>query len=399
MPATFPATKAESWADAITLRPTGEPDPDCSGVPRFALLETRGPDPRALALSAVVLSALLSLLILLPRFQSVTRAPSAETVTLLVASPEPRTLPEISTTKNSSESSTLLPQSAEPATAKPPSPELAESRSAPLEAEPLIPDLVAAEPIPLELMEMPPPISIQAERAVAETAPTATPAAMEAPKLNPTAVPLGSISNVVTHNLKLVPDAAGPTRVTASDAPKIGPESLGGLPLSQLIEDQAGLAAGLAALPSAQRLGLPRVSIRVNAEWLEALAKTQERLYFSITTPEADREVLAYVPGTHSFSLERPERPLWQIHDGERVPGLAALRAAAGRWLGVSPTLVGLYTWHPPVFENALRMFVLERMQELHVQLGPHDVVTVRLAAGSEGTVMNLEPIRGDGSR
>jgi hypothetical protein len=222
---------------------------------------------------------------------------------------------------------------------------------------------------------------------------------MEAPKLNPKAVPLGSINNVVTHNLKLVPDAAGPTRVTARDVPKIGPESLGALPLSQLIEDEAGLAAGLAALPSAQRLSLPRVSIRVNSEWFEALPKTQERLYFSITTPEADREVLAYVPDTHSFNLERPERPLWQIHDGERVPALAELRAAAGRWLGVSPTLVGLYTWHPPVLENALRMFVLERMHELHVHLGPRDVVTVRLAAGSEGAVMNLEPIRGDGSR
>ena len=399
MPATFPATKAEGWAEAITLRPVGEPDPDCRGVPRFALLETRGPDPRALALSAVVLSALLSLLILLPRFQSVTRAPSAETVTLLVASPEPRTLPDISTTKNSSESSTLLPQSAEPATAKPPSPELAESRSAPLEAEAIIPDSVAAEPIPLEVMETPPPIPIQPERAVAETAPTATPAAMEAPKPNPGPVPLDSVNNVVVHALKLATDTAGPTRVTARDVPKIGTESLGALPLSQLIEDQAGLAAGLAALPSAQRLSLPRVSIRVNAEWLEALPRTQERLYFSITTPEADHEVLAYVPGTHSLSLERPERPLWQIHDGERVPALAELRAAAGRWLGISPTLVGLYTWHPPVFENALRMFVLERMQELHVHLGPRDVVTVRLAAGSEGAVMNLEPIRGDGSR
>jgi hypothetical protein len=169
------------------------------------------------------------------------------------------------------------------------------------------------------------------------------------------------------------------------------------LPLSQLIEDQDGLAAGLAALPSVERLSLPRVSIRVNTEWLEALPKTQERLYFSITTPEADREVLAYVPDTHSFNLERPERPLWQIHDGERVPALAELRAAAGRWLGVSPTLVGLYTWHPPVFEDALRMFVLERMQELHVHWGPRDVVTVRLASGSEGAVMNLEPLREDG--
>lgn len=399
MPATFPATKAESWADAITLRPAGGPDPDCSVVPRFALLETRGPDPRALALSAVVLSALVSLLIMLPRFQSVTRAPNPETVTLLVLPPEPRTPTDISMAKNSSESSTLLPQSAEPVTTKPPSPELTESRYAPLEAEPLPPDLFAAEPIPLELLETPPPIPIQPKLSVAETAPTATPAAMEAPKLNPGPAPLGSVNDVVVHDLKLAPDTAGPTRVTARDVPKIGPESLGGLPLSQLIEDQAGLAAGLAALPSAQRLRLPRVSIRVNAEWLEALPKTQERLYFSITTPEADREVLAYVPDTHSFNLERPERPLWKIHDGERVPALAELRAAAGRWLGVSPKLVGLYTWHPPVFEDALRMFVLERMQELHLHLGPRDVVTVRLAAGSEGAVMNLEPIRGDGSR
>jgi hypothetical protein len=397
MPATFPATKAESWADAITLRPAGEPDPEWSGVPRFALLETRGPDPRALALSAVVLSALVSLSIILARFQSVTRAPRGETVTSLVEPPESRTLTDSSTTKNSSESSTLLLQSAETVTAEPPSPELAGSRPpsapvqpirpTPLKAESIIPDSVAAEPIPRELMETPPPTPIRPEPAVAETAPPATP------------VPLGSINDVVTHNLKVVPDAAGPTRVTASDVPKIGPESLGALPLSQLIEDEAGLAAGLAALPSAQRLSLPRVSIRVNSEWFEALPKTQERLYFSITTPEADREVLAYVPDTHSFNLERPERPLWQIHDGERVPALAELRAAAGRWLGVSPTLVGLYTWHPPVLENALRMFVLERMQELHVHLGPRDVVTVRLAAGSEGAVMNLEPISGDGLR
>ena len=399
MSATFPATKAESWADAIMLRPVGEPDPDGIGVPRFALLETRGPDPMALLLSVVILTGLVSLSLILGRIPSVTRAPRAETVTLLVVPPEPRTLPDISTMKNSSTSSALLPQAAEPVTGKPPSPELTKSQSAPLKAEPPTHDLVAAEPIPLELVEKPPPIPIQPERAAASTAPTATPAAMEAPKLNPGPVPLGSVNNVVVHDLKLAPDTAGPTRVTARDVPKIGLESLGGLPLSQLIEDQAGLAAGLAALPSAQRLSLPRVSIRVNAEWLEALPKTQERLYFSITTPEADREVLAYVPGTHSFSLERPERPLWQIHDGERVPALAELRAAAGRWFAVSPKLVGLYTWHPPLFENALRMFVLERMQELHVHLDPRDVVTVQLASGSEGAVMNLEPIREDAAR
>jgi hypothetical protein len=397
MPATFPAAKAESWAEAIILRPVGEPEPDGSDVPRFALLETGGPDPRALLLSVVILTGLVSLSLILGRFPSVTRTPRAETVTLLVAPPELRTLPDIPSIKNSSESSTLLPQAAEPVTDKPPLPEPAKSQSAPIKAEPLTPDLVAAKPIPPELMEKPPPIPIQPERAVASTAPAATPAAMEAPKLNPGPVSPGSSNDVVVHDLKVAPDIGGPTRVTARDVPTAGPESLGGLPLSQLIEDQDGLAAGLAALPSVERLSLPRVSIRVNTEWLEALPKTQERLYFSITTPEADREVLAYVPDTHSFNLERPERPLWQIHDGERVPALAELRAAAGRWLGVSPTLVGLYTWHPPVFEDALRMFVLERMQELHVHWGPRDVVTVRLASGSEGAVMNLEPLREDG--
>jgi hypothetical protein len=397
MPATFPATKAESWAEAIILRPVGEPDPEGRGVPRFALLETWGPDPRALLLSIVILTGLVSLSIILGRFPSVTRAPRAETVTLLVAPPEPRTLPDISTMKNPSESPTLLPQAAEPVTANPPAPELPEPQPASITTEPVTPGLVAAKPIPPELREKPMPIPIPPERAVASTAPTSTPVAMEAPKQNPGPVSPGP-GDVVVHDLKLAPDTVGPTRVTASDVPKAGPESLGGLPLSQLIEDQDGLAAALAALPSAERLSLPRVSIRVNAEWLEALPKTQERLYFSVTTPEADREVLAYLPDSHSFNLERPEQPLWQIHDGERVPALAELRAAAGRWLGVSATLVGLYTWHPPVFEDALRMFVLERMQELRVHLGPRDVVTVRLASGSEGAVMNLEPIREDAS-
>lgn len=398
MPATFPATKAETRAEAMILRPAGEPGPNSMGVPRFALLETRGPDPRALLLSVVILTGLVSLSVILGRFPSVPRVPRAGTVTLLVLPPEPWTLPDISMAKKSSESSTLLSQAAEPVTAKPPLPEPAKPQFPPLKAESIIPDSVAAEPIPPELVEKPPPIPIQPERAVASTAPAATPAVMEAPKLNPGPVPPGAGVDVVARDLKLAPDTAGPTRATARDVPKMGPESLGGLPLSQLLEDQDGLAAGLGALPSAQRLSLPRVSIRVNAEWLEALPKTQERLYFSLTTPEADREVLAYVPDTHSFNLERPERPLWQIHDGERVPALAELRAAAGRWLGVSPTLVGLYTWHPPVFEDALRMFVLERMQELRVHLGPRDVVTVRLASGSEGAVMNLEPIREDAS-
>jgi outer membrane biosynthesis protein TonB len=366
------------------------------GVPRFALLETRGPDPRALLLSVVILTSLVYLSVILGRLSSVTRVPRAETVTMLVLPPEPPTLPDISMTKNFSEASTVVPQAAEPDADSLPAPELVKPQPEPSTTTPVTPELVAAKPIPPEIVERPTPIPTPPEPAVASAVPAAAPAVMEAPKLDPQPAPPASIDKAVAHDLKQALDSAAPTRVAARDVAPAGPASLGGVPLSQIIEEQDGLAAGLAALPSAERLGLPRVSIRVNAQWLEALPKTQERLYFSITTPEADREVLAYLPATHSFDLERPERPLWQIHDGDRVPALAELRAAAARWLGVSPTLVGLYTWHPPVFEDALRMFVLERMQELRVHLGPRDVVTVRLAAGSDGAVMNLEPLRAE---
>jgi hypothetical protein len=294
-------------------------------------------------------------------------------------------------------SSILLSQAAEPFVTQPAFREETKSQFAPRKDEPL--STVAEESIPPELMEKRPPIPIQPQRSVAESAPAITPIARDAATPIPAPLPVSPIKDVVPRDLNPAQVTPDPPNVTARDVPKRGPESLGGLPLVQLIEAQAGLAAGLAALPSAERLSLPRVSIRVNANWLAALPMTRERLYFSITPPETDREVLAYVPSTHSFSLERPERPLWQIHDAEQVPAIEDLRAAAGRWLGVSPDLVGLYTWHPPVFENALRMFVLERMQELHVNLGPRDEVTVRLASGPGGAVMNLEPIREEASR
>jgi hypothetical protein len=165
-----------------------------------------------------------------------------------------------------------------------------------------------------------------------------------------------------------------------------------------LIKREGSLAADLAALAPDQRRALPRLSIRVDADWLEALPQTREELYFSVTRPQGDSEVLAYLPATHSFTLKRPLRPLWQIREGERVAALADLRSAAARQLGVPPELVGLYTWHPPVLENALRMFVLARMEHLRVQLGPGDVVTVRFASGPDGCLMSLEPIRAAGS-
>jgi hypothetical protein len=201
-------------------------------------------------------------------------------------------------------------------------------------------------------------------------------------------------SDVLSSALNLPPVPADAAQVAAGDARKAAPNLLGTLPLPQLIEREAALAARLDALPSGRRLALPRLSIRVDADWFEALPQTKEELYFSVTTPQEDSEVLAYGPATHSFTLKRPLLPLWQIREAEQVPALAALRSAAARWLGVSPELVGLYTWHPPVLENALRMFVLARMEHLGLQLGPSDVVTVRFASGPDGCLMTLEPIQ-----
>ena len=404
MPVTFPVTRPENWADAVVLRSSSESEPDASGVPRFALLETRGPEPWAFVLSVLFLSSLVSLSIIVAQYQKFVRVTRVETVTELEVPPELRAPADISTPKD--DVAVPLPQPAEPVTAESPSPELPgigppatpvqplrpePLRPTPLQADTVTPDPFTGQPIPRELMEAPPPIprelmetpqAIPAQPqpvVVAKNVPPAMPAAVGALKPTSAAVPQ---------------DTTNSRTATTMSVPRRAPESLGVLPLSELIEDEAGLAAGLAALPSVQRVNLPRVSIRVNAEWFQALSQTKERLYFSITAPEADGEVLAYVPDTRSFNMERAERPLWQIRDGERVPALAALRTAAGRWLGVSPQLVGIYTWHPPVLENALKMFVMERMQDLHVQLGPRDVVTVRLASGAEGAVMNLEPIR-----
>jgi hypothetical protein len=376
------------------LRPASKADAEGMAVPRFALIEAQAPDLRAVILSPIILATLLSGTMVLAHLPGVTHAPIAEDVTLLVAPPEPLAMPDLSAMKAESKIVSAVPPDAEPTDVDPPAPEPPEPKPAPI-AEPVAP---AAMPAPPPIVEKPQPIPAPPVRTLASTAPAPAPAVMAVTQPEPAATPAALVRNVAANEHKPEPAAFDPGRDAVPNIPKSVPASLGGLPLSQLIDDQDGLAAGLAALPSIERRNLPRVSIRVNAEWLEALPKTQERLYFSITTPQPDREVLAYLPGSHSFDLERPEHPLWKIHDGERVPALAELRAEAGRWLGVSPELVGLYTWHPPVFEDALQMFVLERMQELRVQLGPRDIVTVRLAPGSGGTVMNLEPIRQDAS-
>lgn len=349
MPATFLATRAESRAERpekTTAQAGG--DPEGSDAPQFVLLDTSGPHPGALVLSFGSLSALLILTVIVSRSLSATRSSRAELFSEIVVPRGPLWVPASPPTVDSRESATPLSTSAEPVRESPPP-------ATPVQpAEAAKPDLL--------------------------------------PRSQLAVLPLPS-SDVASPALNLAPFATAATHA-AAEPRSSAPETLGTLPLPRLLDREAALAAGFAALPPERRLALPQVSIRVNAEWLEALPQTQERLYFSFTTPQAGTAVLAYSPAGQTFTLERPLRPLWQIRDGERVPALAVLRAAAARRLGVSPELVGLYTWHPPDLENALRMFVLARMEQMSVHLGPHDVVTVRVASGTDGLIMSLEPVR-----
>jgi hypothetical protein len=351
MPATFPSTRPESRAEGLEKKraQAGGDREDCN-APQFLLLDTSGPHPGALVLSFASLSALLILTVVVSHSLSATRSPRTEFFSEIVAPTEPLWLPPNPPAVNPHEKPTPRSEPDEQIKEAPPPPAAPDQPAEAAKADPLPQPRLAVLPLPS--------------------------------------------SDVVSPALKLAPFRTAASQ-TAPSAPRISaPETLGTLPLPRLLDRETALAAGFAALTPEQRLALPRVSIRVNAEWLEALPETQERLYFSLTTPLAGVPVLAYSPATQTFTLERPLRPLWQIRDGERVPSLAALRAAAARRLGASPELVGLYTWHPPELENALRMFVLARMEQMGVHLGPRDVVTVRLASGTGGFVMNLEPLR-----
>ena len=329
-----------------------------SEAPEFVLLEATGPRPGALLFSFSFLSALVALSPLLARPIGAGPPSHAEFVSEIVLARERLWLP------------------VSPAT-------LSSRRPTGLPSEP--------DPPAQELPSLPVPNSA-AEAAVRTEPPLAA-----LPKLQLGLMPLAS-SNVLSTTRSLPPPPVA-SQPAAGDGRMSAPAALGALPLPQLIEREATLAAGLAALPPARRLALPRLSIRVDADWLEALPQTKEELYFSVTNPQEESEVLAYLPATHRLTLKRPLQPLWQIREGERVPALAALRSAAARQLGVSSELVGLYTWHPPVLENALRMFVLARLEHLGLQLGPSDVVTLRFASGPDGCLMTLEPLRANASQ
>lgn len=327
-----------------------------SDVPEFALLDATGPRPGPLLLSFGFSSALLALSVVLARPMSAAPPSRAEFVSEIILAREPLLLPSTPAAVNSRQNVAPLSETDSP---------VRDSHLRP------------------------------APSPAAEAVARADPPAAAFPKLQLSLMPLAS-SDYLSTIRQLPPPPAGSTQLAAGEArkPAAAALALGTLPLPQLIGGEAALAAGLAALPPARRLTLPRVSIRVDADWLEVLPQTKEELYFSVARPQEDSEVLAYLPATHSFALKRPLRPLWQVQGGERVPALAALRSAAAGQLGVSPELVGLYTWHPPVLENALRMFVLARLERLGVQLGPSAVVTVRFASGPDGCLMTLEPIQ-----
>jgi hypothetical protein len=349
----FDAALTPAYAGVIATAIYGMSD-----APEFVLLDAGAPRPGALALSFGFSSALVVLAVVLARPMSATPPAPAEIISEIAMARVPLWLPANPAPLDSQGSAT--PHSD--------------------------PDPPSQESHPLPVADPP-----------AEAAAPVDPPAAVLPKLQPSLQP--PPSQVISPDSKPAPEAAGVTHAPASDARKPTPDALGTLPLPRLIEDEAALAASLAALPPGRRLALPSVSIRVDAEWLEALPQTKEELYFSVTRPQRDTEVLAYLPATHSFALKCPLQPLWQIREGERVPALAALRSAAASRLGVSSELVGLYTWHPLVLENALRMFVLARMEHMGVQLGPSEVVTVRFASGPDGCLMSLEPIRGAESR
>lgn len=325
--------------------------------PHFTLLDTGGPEPWSIVLSSALLTVLFVLLVVLAR-PSHRSAPFRPRTTVQLLTPRRplfvRQVPPVPRVQNSRLG---VPQHLQ--------------RSA----------LVTPSKLPQ--------VSILSTETAAQEIPAAPTLSM--PKQ--VASPLSPV-RIAPHIAEPVSPAARISTPAAREVVKSTPPALGSLPLQRLLEREAILAADLAALPRDQRLALPRVSIRVNAEWLQVLPQTQEKLYFSVTIPEAGTEVLAYSPAARDFTLERPLRPLWRIHDVERVPALAALRVAAARQLRVPPDLVGLYTWHPAVFESALQMFVLQRMKQSGVQLGPGDVVTVCLASAPGGYVMKLEPIR-----
>jgi len=256
-----------------------------SDAPEFVLLEAARPRPGALALSFALSSTLLVLAVVLARPSSATPASRAEMITEIAMAPGPLWWPADPLAVDSDGSKT--PDSD--------------------------PDPPAQDPDPLLVADPP-------GEAAASVAPLATVLPKSEPSLrNPP-------SEVDLPDSKRVSEPAGLTHAPTSDAPKPAPDAL---PLPRLIEDEAALAASLEALSPGRRMALPRLSIRVDAEWLEALPQTKEELYFSTTKPQGDTEVLAYLPATRGFILKHPLQPLWQIHEAEQVPALAALRSAA----------------------------------------------------------------------
>jgi hypothetical protein len=375
---------------------------DGKEAPEFLLLDVRGPSPGALLASVASLSILLLAAVLVSDHRSAAPLPAAGALTSIDIAGPAISLPmwvragrrvntrhpfKTSESRRTPWASRFRAVRGAPRTSRPPEPARSPTWAAP--STMLSTHSLASLSKPSNLAAVAPP------------ARSKIPASPPQQKPRPTVAPL-PMAGTPSHALSLVdfpakpllPADARPALSAIRDVPKPVADTLGTLPLPTLLRREAALAASLEALPRGERLALPRVSIRVDATWIEALPQTHERLYFSVTVPQADTRVLAYSAESRNFGVEPALRPLWQIRDVERVPALVFLRQAAARRLGVPRALVSLYTWHPPLFENALRMFVLERMQQLGIALQAADVVVVRLLSGPTGYVMRLDPVR-----
>jgi hypothetical protein len=364
---------------------------DGNEAPEFVLLDLRGPSRSALVASVVCLSALLMATVFLANHRSAARSPVAGVFRSIVVVRPALSLPAKPGARRRVDAWHLS--------------KLSESRLVPPANRVRAPSLPRrSSPSPLS-RSLTPPGPWSPPGLIARVFPARGEIPAPVPeKPHSTVVPLPparttsqALSLVDFPPKPLLPPAVRPSTPAMRDLPKRVADTFGTLPLPTLLRREAVLAASLEALPRRRRLALPRVSIRVDATWIEALPQTHEKLYFSFTVPQGDTRVLAYSAESKNFSIELALRPLWQIRDVDRVPALVFLRQAAARRLGVPPALVSLYTWHPPLFENALRMFVLERMEQLGIALDAADVVAVRVLSGPNGYVMRLDPVRAAG--
>lgn len=168
---------------------------------------------------------------------------------------------------------------------------------------------------------------------------------------------------------------------------------LGSVTLREIVHGEKSLAAEFTALPPEERVTFPRVYIRVNSEWVQALPETGEKLYFSSSTPTKGGMALTYDPSSGRFVLDQVSTPLWRVENPGVVSGLDRLMAEAALQLGLPAGLIQVFTWHPTDFENAIKAVILRRISDSATVPAEIDSVTVSFRSTDRGYVLDLDPI------